>query len=98
MFIVPAVTTSKYFGTINKCLWFDVPNYRNPFLVEMSIALNQQTPTRVQINNKIILPSNPEFSENFSLSPNPVNVTRTQWINHIPNMKAIYYVIMNEKT
>lgn len=97
MIVVPTVTDSKYFGVINKCIWFDVPDNRNPFYVVMKISPSQFTATQVKILNRFVLPSNPEFTENFSLSPRPNSLSRNQNINHIPSVKAVEYVITNEK-
>lgn len=97
MIIVPPVTESKYFGAINKCIWFDVPDNRNPIYVTMKITPSQFSPTQVKILNRFVIPSNPEFTENFSLSPRPNFFARNININHIPSMKAVEYVITNEK-
>lgn len=97
MIIIPPVTESKYFGTINKCLWFDVPNNRNPFYVSMKITPSQFSATQIKVLNRFVLPSNPEFTENFSLSPRPAAQTRNININHIPSLKAVEYVITNER-
>lgn len=96
MIEVPSVTISKYFGGLNKCIWFDVPNYQNPFLVLMNITPNEFNNTQVQISNRVVVPSNPEYTERFTLNPNPVALTRAQSINHIPNVKAMEYVITNQ--
>ncbi len=96
MIIVPQITVSKYFGEVHKCVWFDVPDYQNPFLVSMGITPNQFVSTQVQILNRVVVPSNPEFTEKFQLTPNPIRLIRQQRINHIPNLKAVQYVITNQ--
>jgi hypothetical protein len=96
MFVVPDITISKYFGKISKCVWFDVPNYQNPFTVDMVIKPNQFSIIQVQISNRIVVPSNPEFTEKFPISPSPESLRRIQSINHIPGLKAVQYNITNQ--
>jgi len=96
MFIVPEITISKYFGKISKCLWFEVPDYQNPFTVDMVIKPSQYSITQVQISNRIVVPSNPEFTEKFPISPSPESLRRSQSINHIPVVKAPQYNITNQ--
>lgn len=92
--IVPSVTYSNYFGSINKVRWYSVTDYFNGYDVDLYIQTSRDKSSQISIENRSNL-NGPEWSENI-----PVNVTQNVIVKqvnilHVPVLKAQEYVVIN---
>lgn len=89
--IIPIKQTSNYFGTLNKVIWFDVPNTKGIFTINLYIRPNQISDMNVIIFNK---GSNQElYNKTYNKTSNSSTITESFNIMHIPNERSTIYGI-----
>lgn len=95
VFKIEPVTYSEHFGAVGKCLWYEVFDEYNEYVVNLKIYTGTQIGTTIAITNYWNVASNPEFEDYFPQSPYGRAQDRAVELFHVPGFKSINYVILN---
>jgi hypothetical protein len=87
---IQSVTYSRFFGMVSKALWYSVLDNYNPYVVYMKIYTTPSIGTNIQILNKWVVSSNPEYKNFF-----PQTQYGIPELFHVPGLKSTDYVILN---
>jgi hypothetical protein len=85
---------NTYFGSVSKCVWFEVTDNYNYFSVELRIQRLQTNNVNIQISNYNSSNTN-LWSKIYQLSSNPTIVVDTIKLNHVPEQNSQVYGVFN---
>lgn len=92
---IPAVSRTSYFGVINKVRWYSVTDYFDDYNVDLYIQTSPFNSSQVRIENRSNT-NGTEWSENFKPNVTSKLEYRQAKVLHVPNLKALEYVVINQ--
>lgn len=92
---IPSITYSSYFGPVSKVRWYSVTDNFNEYEVDLTIELSQTNSSKVRIENRANF-NGVEWEESIPATPNQIYIVRLVQILHVPTLKAVEYVVINQ--
>lgn len=92
---IPSVTYSSVFGPVSKVRWYKVLEYFNTYDVDLYITTSRVRSSQVRIENRANTTGS-EWSSSIPANTNQAVEYRQANILHVPQVKALEYVVINQ--